>query len=398
MHIQEITKDLYYVGVVDHSLKVFDVAILTEYGTSYNSYLLRTKEGFVLFEGSKEAFGGEQIAHIEEVCPLEEIRYLFVTHTEPDHSGAIHMLLERNPALTVVASGPALMNLQKILRKPFEKVQMTPGKDMEIGGYTFSFVPGTNLHWPDVMFTYIHELKALVSCDAFGAHFASDAIFLSKEPDKEGYYKALRYYFENIMGPFPSFVIKACDLVEKLDISLILPGHGCIIDENPMEQVRLYRRLAEEGLPVNDPNVVTICAASAYGYTKEIAERTAAFLKEHGKEVRLHIIDALNYNEEKPLVLKDILRSGTFLLGSPTLAGDAIVLFYDILNGLPWTKAQGKTASAFGDYGWSGEAVPNLTERMKQLKCKVLTGFRANFKMDEAQEEEFSRWLASLLG
>ena len=267
-----------------------------------------------------------------------------------------------------------------------------------LSGYTFSFVPGTNLHWPDVMFTYIHELKALVSCDAFGAHFASDAIFLSKEPDKEGYYKALRYYFENIMGPFPSFVIKACDLVEKLDISLILPGHGCIIDENPMEQVRLYRRLAEEGLPVNDANVVTICAASAYGYTKEIAERTARFLEENGKEVHLHIIDALNYQEEKPLVLKDILRSGTFLLGSPTLAGDAIVLFYDILNGLPWTKAQGKTASAFGDYGWSGEAVPNLIERMRQQKCKVLPGFRANFKIDDAQEEEFSRWLASLLG
>ena len=397
MAIQELTKNLYYVGVIDHSLKVFDVAILTAYGTSYNSYLLKTEEGNIVFEGSKEAFGEEQIEHIEEIAPLSSISYLFVTHTEPDHSGAIHLLLERNPELVVVASTGALLNLNKIIRRPFKSVVMTPGKDMKIGQYTFSFYSGLNLHWPDVMFTYIHELKALVSCDAFGAHFASDSLLLSKEQNKEGYYDALKYYFTHIMGPFPSFVIKACDAVSSLDIEWILPGHGPVIDQNPQDQIALYRHLAEEGLPSNDQNKVTIVAASAYGYTKDLALQIKEFLESKGKEVYLHLIDALNYAEEKPKILEHILHSGSFYLGSPTLVGDAISFFYDILLSFPYTKLQGKKAAAFGDYGWSGEAAINLTERLRQLKTKTLPPYRMNFKMDEKQEEEFKAWLESLV-
>lgn len=397
MAVVELKKNLYYVGVIDHALKVFDVAILTKYGTSYNSYLLKTEEGNIVFEGSKEAFGEEQLEHIEEIAPLSSIKYLFVTHTEPDHSGAIHLLLEKNPSLKVVASSTALMNLTKITRRDFEKIPMTPGKDMKIGEYTFSFISGINLHWPDVMFTYIHELKTLVSCDAFGAHFASDAILLSKEEDKEGYYDALKYYFDNIMGPFPSFVIKACDAVSKLDIDMILPGHGPVVDQNPQAQIDLYRHLAEVGLPHNDPNEVTIVAASAYGYTKDMALKIKEFLEKNGKKVHYHLIDALNYQEEKPLILKDILHSGAFYLGSPTLVGDAIVFFYDILMALPYTKLMGKKSGAFGDYGWSGEAVIHLTERLKQLKAKVIPPFRANFQMDESAKEEFAKWCETLL-
>jgi flavorubredoxin len=272
MQIVELKKNFYYVGVVDHALKVFDVAVRTDAGTSYNSYLLKTSEGVVVFEGNKAVFSDEYLDNIKKVTSPNAIKYLVVTHTEPDHSGAIEKLLALNPNIIVIASAGALMNLDKIIRHPFNKIQMDPAKPLKVGEYTFQFVSGLLLHWPDVMFTYIRELKVLVSCDAFGAHYASDHVLLSKEPDKKGYKAALVYYYDHIMGPFAQYVKAACDRVDALDIDLICPGHGPVVDEHIKEQIETYRQLAIKSMPVNDPNHVTIVYASAYGYTKAIAE------------------------------------------------------------------------------------------------------------------------------
>jgi len=383
MKTLEIKENLYYIGVIDHNLKVFDVAVRTDYGTSYNSYLLKTKDGAVLFEGVKKEFQEEYLKNIESLVPLNEVKYLVVTHTEPDHAGSIKALLGRNPDLTIVASSFALKNLDAILRCPFKRIAMNPNASLSIGEYAFSFYSGLMLHWPDVMFTYIKELKTFVSCDAFGAHFASDEVLLSKEKDQEGYHKALRYYFENIMGPFGKFVSDAIKRISSLDIEMICPGHGPIIDKEVSAQITIYDKLAKEVTPVNDPNRVCIVYASAYGYTRKMAEHLKERFEKDGKTVAFYEIAALNYALDKDSIIKDIYRSGMLLLGSPTFVGDAVSLFYDLLSSFPNTVAVGKKASAFGDYGWSGEAVKNLSERLSQLRFNVIAGFRYCFELDE---------------
>ncbi len=396
MEVLELKPNFYYVGVVDHSLKLFDVAVLTNDGTSYNSYLLKTPEGAILFEGCRREYEEEYFRHIEEIVPLKDIKYLVVTHSEPDHSGSIGKLIDLNPELTILASPACLKNLDAITRKPFKRKVMNPLAPLSFGGYTLEAVSGLMLHWPDVMFTYIKELKVLVSCDAFGAHFASDALLLSKEPDKERYYAALRYYFVSIMGPFAKFVTAACERVKKLDIDMICVGHGPIIDTNVQDQIHRYEELAKEFTPVNDPNFVTIVYASAYGYTKEIAHSLETKFQHDGKKVALYEIDALNYGSLKDKILNDIAHSGTLLLGSPTMVGDAVCLFYDLLSHVYTTVGQGKKASAFGDYGWSGEAVKNLSERLSQLHFNVIPGYRQVFKSDKASEEELQKYYETL--
>jgi len=392
----ELKKDFYYVGVIDHSLKVFDIAVLTDHGTSYNSYLLKTKAGCIVFEGSKEKYEDEYLKNLTDLVPLKDIKYLFVTHTEPDHSGAIKKLLALNPEITVVASYAALLNLDKIVCAPFKRIRMQPNGTLQIGEFHFQFVSGLLLHWPDVMFTYIKELKVLISCDAFGAHYASDAILLSKEPDKAAYHTALVYYYEHIMRPFSSYVKQACDRVDALDIDMICPGHGPVVDEKIKEQIQAYRDLASSISVVNDPHHVTIAYASAYGYTKTMAEYLRNRFLKGGKKVSFYEIDALNYAESKPTIIKDICSSGLVLLGSPTIVGDAVCFFYDILSNIYWTVGQGKKASVFGDYGWSGEAVNNLSERLRQLKFSVIPGFKANFAIDETAEKGLESYFETL--
>jgi flavorubredoxin len=137
MQIVELKKNFYYVGVVDHALKVFDVAVRTDAGTSYNSYLLKTSEGVVVFEGNKAVFSDEYLDNIKKVTSPNAIKYLVVTHTEPDHSGAIEKLLALNPNIIVIASAGALMNLDKIIRHPFNKIQMDPAQTPQGWGIYF---------------------------------------------------------------------------------------------------------------------------------------------------------------------------------------------------------------------------------------------------------------------
>ena len=396
MNVLELKKNFYSIGYVDHALKVFDVAVLTEEGTSYNSYLLKTSEGTVVWETVKAPFVDTYLEHLQAVSSVQDIKYLFVTHTEPDHSGSIAHLLDLNPNITIVASTPALTNLAHILRRPFKQMVMNPAKPFSFGGYTFQFVSGLMLHWPDVMFTYIPELKVLISCDAFGGHFASDAMLLSKEPDQKGYYEAVDYYFDHIMAPFANFIVPACDRVEKLDLDMICPGHGPVIDQDVQKQIQIYRERAKKFLPVNDSNHVTIVYASAYGYTRTMAEYLRDRLLQDGKKVSFYEIDAINYEKERNAILDDIRTSGMLLLGSPTLVGDAISLFYELLSHITWTIGQGKKASAFGDYGWSGEAVKNLSDRLTQLHFKVIPGFRYPFALGEEGKNELAAYYETL--
>ena len=48
----------------------------------------------------------------------------------------------------------------------------------------------------------------------------------------------------------------------------------------------------------------------------------------------------------------------------------------------------GKLASAFGSYGWSGEGVPHIIARLKQIHLRVVDGFRVRFKPSERELAE----------
>lgn len=384
MQSLKLQENLYYVGVVDHSLKVFDAVVPTTEGTSYNSYVLKTEEGAVLFEGSKEGFEEEFFSHVAEIVPLNEIKYMVVAHTEPDHSGAIKDLLAKNPNLTILASQAAIMNLKNITRLPFHSSVITPGKQIKIGQYTLEFVSGLFLHWPDVMFTYIKEMKALVTCDAFGCHYASDQILLSKEERPAVYHAQFHQYFASIMAPFANYAIQAAERVEKLDVSWILTGHGPVVDTHAKEVIAAFKAEGEHYKVTNNPNKVCLVFTTCYGYTRRMAEILRDKFLAEGKEVAFHEVNALNYAEEKEAIYAGIRSSGEILVGSPTVVGEAVPLLYELFAEVPFPWVQGKKASVFGDYGWSGEAVKNLSSFLANKKMNVIEGFRYPFRMDEA--------------
>ena len=86
MKTLKLRDDFYWAGIVDDTLRVFDIIMYTEFGTTYNSYVLKSGGKTVLFETVKEAFFEEWMDKLGEVIDVTKIDYLVVNHTEPDHA------------------------------------------------------------------------------------------------------------------------------------------------------------------------------------------------------------------------------------------------------------------------------------------------------------------------
>jgi flavorubredoxin len=230
------------------------------------------------------------------------------------------------------------------------------------------------------MFTYIPEDKILVTCDAFGAHFSYDGVVFDDGLDKERYLKEARYYYNGIMKPFRVDVLKALDKIDDLEIDMIATGHGPVLTENPRFMVDLYRAWASEP-GRNARKTVIIPYVSAYGFTRAVAERIKEGIMSAG-DVDVKLYDMVYSKLEE--VMKEIDMADGFLLGTPTIVGEALPPIWDIASRLSACVHGGKFAGAFGSYGWSGEGVPHIMERLGQLKLKLVgDGLRVRFKPSE---------------
>jgi flavorubredoxin/NADPH-dependent 2,4-dienoyl-CoA reductase/sulfur reductase-like enzyme/rubredoxin len=372
--------NIWWVGALDPDLRVFDIVMWTDYGTTYNAYIVKGTKKTVLIETSKFKLFDEHLQRIESVCPAASIDYIVVNHTEPDHTGALEKLLELAPNATVLGSATALSFLKKIVGKPFKQQAVGENDEFDIGGMTLKFIPAQMLHWPDTMFTYIPEAKALFTCDSFGCHYSSEKVF--NDLIEGDFYDAYKYYFDNIMGPYKNpHMIKALEKIEGLDIEFIGNGHGPVLRTNIQKYIDMYRAWSLPETP-KAPKVV-IAYASAYGYTEQLAQKITEGIRAAGiPGVELYDL----VHGDKAAAHSAILSSTGFLLGSPTLVGDALPPVYEMLIGLNPIVDKNKYAGAFGSYAWSGEGVPNLLVRMKQLKMNLpLEGLRVKLKPNEEE-------------
>lgn len=385
MHTIRLKDGLYWSGIIDKELRVFDIIMETEFGTTYNSYLLLGSEKTAIVETAKAKFTDEYIAALSKLTDISKIDYIIMNHTEPDHSGSIERLLDINPNIKIVGTMGAVSFLKKIVNRSFDSITVKENNTLSLGNKTLIFMILPNLHWPDTMYTYLVEDKVLFTCDSFGAHYAHDGVLRSTVTDEDGYMRAAKYYFDNIIGPFKTpCMTKALDRIKDLEISMICTGHGPVLDSHVDEIISLYKKWCDVKNP-NTKKTVIIPYVSAYGYTAQLAGEIERGISASGD------IDVRKYDmvyADKSVVMNEIFFADGLLFGTPTILGDALRPIWDITTSMLPPVHGGKLACAFGSYGWSGEGVPNITERLKQLKLKVLDGYRIRFKPSEAELEE----------
>lgn len=384
----KIKKDIHWVGALDSKLRIFDIIMYTPYGTTYNSYVVKGSEKTAVFETVKLEFFEEYLERLNDLgVNPENIDYIVVDHTEPDHAGSVCKLLDLSPNATIVGTAIAISFLKEIVNRDFESISVKDGATLSLGNKTLQFISAPCLHWPDSMYTYIPEDETLITCDSFGSHYCFSGILNSKIDNHENYMEALKYYYDCILGPYKPHVLKAINKIKDLKIDVICPGHGPVLVENPMEIVNLYKEWSTS-IPVseNSKKIVTIPYVSAYGYTEEIAKEIAKGLESSGNiEVRLFNVILNEMND----ILASIGESQGLLFGSPTIVAELLEPIRDVMSKLNPVVHGGKLAAAFGSYGWSGEAIPRMETRLKELNMKLYgPSLKIKFKASDNQLKE----------
>ena len=385
MKTLQLANGLWWNGVLDPNLRVFDIVMRTEFGTTYNSYVLKGTEKTALFETNKLKCWDEYRENLSAVTDINAIDYIVMNHTEPDHAGTIEKVLELNPRAVVVATSTAISFLKEIINRDFNSRAVKDGDTLSLGGKTLRFMVLPQLHWPDTMYTYVEEDGVLFTCDSFGSHYSHEGILRSSVTDTEGYLRATKYYFDNIIGPFRHpFMNDALNRIQDLKINMICTGHGPVHDSHIDEIIALYREWCAVP-PAREKKLVVIPYVSAYGYTGQLAEEIRRGIADAcGDKAEIKLYDMVT--ADAAVVAAELAASDAFLLGTPTIIGEALVPIWNLTLSLFAPVHGGKLASAFGSYGWSGEGVPHIIERLRQLRMIVPDeGFRVRLTPSETQ-------------
>ena len=379
----KLSDGIYSVGVLNPSMRVFDVIMKTEFGTSYNTYLL-TGEKNVLIETVHARFFDEYIENVKSIIDPSKIDYIIVNHCEPDHTGSLEMLLELAPDAQILSTQAGKIYLPLITNKPMPTLKAVKNDEtLELGGgRTLRFIHAPFLHWPDSMFTWLEHEKFVFTCDFLGTHYCEPTMSDERLGYPALYEQSFTEYYTAIFSPFKTHVLNGLEKLDALDVQTLCPSHGPVLHKGKyLETAKsLYKAWSEPAEPTNKTIPVFYC--SAYGYTGILADEIARGILSVLPEAAVPVYD-LTVNE--PCQLACVIdESEAFCVGSPTINKDALPPAWTIVSYIEAIKSKGKRAAVFGSYGWSGEAVPAVISRLESLGIKTFEdGYRCRFKPSE---------------
>jgi flavorubredoxin/flavin reductase (DIM6/NTAB) family NADH-FMN oxidoreductase RutF len=279
----EIAQNTTAIRSLDWDRDRFDIEFGLQNGTTYNSFLIRGEQ-IALVDTSHEKFRQLYFDALNSLTNLQDINYLIISHTEPDHSGLVKDLLQKAPDITVVGSKVAIQFLENLVHQPFKRRIVKNGDRLSLGnGHELEFVIAPNLHWPDTIFSFDHHTETLYTCDAFGMHYCSDSTFDDNLATIEEDFK---YYYDCLMGPNSRSVLSAIKRMAELKhIKMIATGHGPLLYHNVEELTGRYRIWSQS--QAKTETVVGIFYVSEYGHSDRLAQSIANGVMKTGVGVEM---------------------------------------------------------------------------------------------------------------
>ena len=381
MKIEEIGKNIYYVGVEDKTIDLFESQYIVPKGITYNSYIIKDKKNLIV-DTVDSRKTDEWIEKVENVLNGENLDYLIVSHLEPDHSGSIDALISKYPEMKIVGNAKTFAFIPQFIKSDIEnrKVLVAEGEELNIGEHTFKFIMAPMVHWPEVMVEYEKKEKILFSADAFGT-------FGILENEENWYEDAGRYYF-NIVGKYGIQVQALLKKAATLDISKICSLHGPILKENLEKYIKLYDVWSryepeEEG--------ITIAYTSIHGNTKKIAEKLAKDLIDRGEKVAIYDLSRGNLS----YAIADAFRYSKLVLLSATYNMQLFPPMQSFLSQLQGKNYQNRKLAIIENGSWA----PNAANCIKEFasKMKDITIYEPIVTVRTTLNEESKQKLENLL-
>jgi len=358
----ELAKDIYWVGKIDDREVPFHRLILAK-GTTYNAYLLKTAKPTVIDTVDME-FGREFVEYLSEFIDPNDIQYIVINHTEPDHSGGLAALAGRAPHATIVCTELAVNELKEMYKLHSRNfLVVKDGDTLDIGGKTLKFKETPYLHTEETMIAYCIEDKILFPCDIFSTHVAATGSLFADEAGHDitedfiGYYNA-------IIHPHRRYVRTLIQALQDLDVHMIAPSHGYILRTDIQKYIDLYATLSANTI---DNKRVTIVYTTIKNNTKKVAEQLKQFFEDNQIQTTVFNAD----KADKAEIIASIQAADAVWIGSSTKYADMIGNLEDLLIDLKEMNLEGKIAAAFGSYGWSGEAIEVIQDYLLQTNMNV---------------------------
>lgn len=347
--MKQINKDLYYIGVNDHEIDLFEGQYIVPNGMAYNSYIIKD-EKIAIFDTVDQNFTKEWLNNIEEVLENNAPDYLIIQHMEPDHSANIPQFLEKYPNTTVVGNAKTFKMIDQFFNINIEnKLVVNEYDKLSLGKHELTFVFAPMVHWPEVMVTYDSYNKALFSADGFGKFGALDV-------EEDWACEARRYYI-GIVGKYGVQVQSLLKKASTLDIEMICPLHGPVLDSNLEYYLNLYNIWSSYGV---ESEGVLICYTSVYGNTKKAVLELEQLLKENGcAKVVVNDLARCDMAE----AVEDAFRYGKIVLATTTYNGDVFPFMKEFINHLTERNFQNKFVGFIDNGSWA----PVATKTMKQM-------------------------------
>ncbi|MDD2462943.1 MAG: anaerobic nitric oxide reductase flavorubredoxin [Desulfobulbus sp.] len=357
----QVKNNVYWVGKIDWELRRFHgEEYSTHRGSSYNPYLIKD-EKTVLIDTVWGKYSNEFVENLQKEISLDKIDYIIANHAESDHSGALPELMSHIPDTPIYCTANAVKSLKGHYHQDWNFQVIKTGDTLQLGSRELIFIEARMLHWPDSMMSYLTKDNILFSNDAFGQHFASELMYNDLVDQAELYQEAIKYY-ANILTPFSALVDKKIKEVLGLNVpvDMICPSHGVIWRDDPLQIVNQYARWAND----YSEDQITILYDTMWDGTRKMAEAIAKGITEIDKTITVKLFNVAR--SDKNDLITEVFKSKAILVGSPTINQGILSATAAILEEMRGLKFKNKKAAAFGCYGWSGESIKMISDRLKE--------------------------------
>lgn len=343
----------------------FEIEYALARGTTANCYIIQG-DRLAIIDPPGETFTQIYLAALQQRIDLQKLDYVILGHVNPNRAATLKALLEIAPQITFVCSNPGAINLRGALENPDLPIVVMRGDEtLDLGkGHHLQFIPTPNPRYPDHLCTYDPLTEILYTDKLFGAHICGDQVF---DEGWESFQEDRRYYFDCLMAPHARQVETSLDKLSDFPVRMYATAHGPLVRYGLLQLTEAYRQWSQQ--QTSQDTTVALIYASAYGNTATLAQAIARGITKAGVAV-----ESINCEIATPEEIRTAVEnSAAFIIGSPTLGGHAPTPIQTALGIVLSTATNNKLAGVFGSYGWSGEAIDLIENKLKDA------GYRFGF-------------------
>ena len=265
-----------------------------------------------------------------------------------------------------------------------QQIVVKDGDTLCTGKHTLSFIFAPMVHWPEVMVTYDCYDKVLFSADAFGKFSVLDI-------DEDWEDEARRYYI-GIVGKYGMQVQNLLKKATALDIKIIAPLHGPVLNENLGYYINLYNTWSSYAA---EEDGIVIAYSSVYGNTKKAVMKLSNKLKELGCN-QVKVYDLARCDMAKAVA--EAFRYSKLVVATTTYNSDIFPCMREFIEHLTERNYQNRTVGIIENGSWVPLAAKVITNKLSQSKNITFTQNTVTIKSAlDAQSEAMLDNLANEL-